>query len=104
MWTISIFNILNFAVYWKYALLLIFSGIIWAIWNKVFLKGNKWIRTIFALSALSLLTCTILTTFSFFDNSNFLFYSLLSFTVSALLILIQDKRIERKEKKEQSNL
>lgn len=96
LWIISIFKVISFAVYWKYALLLIFSGIIWAVWNKVFVRGTGVLKVIFALSALSLIACTLLTCFSFFDNSDFLFYSLLMFTLSALAILVVDSRKRKK--------
>lgn len=97
IWIISFyFKIIDFAIYWKYALLLIFIGIIWAIWNKVFFKGNKILKIIFALSSLMLVFCTVLTCFSFLDDSNFLFISLLVFTSSAVLIILLNERNKKK--------
>jgi hypothetical protein len=97
IWILAVFKIVDFAIYWKYALLLIFAGIIWAIWNKVFSKGNKFFQFVFAASALMLFTCTLLTCFSFFDDSNFLFYSLVSFTGSSVLIILLDRRNAKKQ-------
>ena len=88
IWTASVFKWLDLKIYWKYALLLIFTGIIWAIWNKIFFRGNRWTKILFSLSAALLLITSILTCFSFFDNSDLLFYSLVSYTFSAMLILI----------------
>lgn len=97
IWILAVFKVIDFAIYWKYALLLIFGGIIWAIWNKVFSKGNKFFQFLFAVSALMLLSCTILTCFSFFDDSNFLFYSLVFFTGSSVLIILMDRRNMKKQ-------
>jgi hypothetical protein len=91
IWILAIFKIIDFAMFWKYGMLFIFSGIIWAVWNKVFSRGNNVLKIIFALSAISLLVTTVLTCFSYFDQSDTLFYSLLAFTVSAGLIMVTGK-------------
>ncbi len=96
IWIFAIFKVIDFAVFWRYALLLIFSGIIWAVWNKVFVRGTGVMKIVFAISGLSLIACTLLTCFSVFDNSDFLFYSLVAFTASALLILVFHSRKSRK--------
>ncbi|MGV3629750.1 MAG: hypothetical protein ACO1O6_01005 [Bacteroidota bacterium] len=97
IWIISIFKIIDFAIFWRYALLLIFSGIIWAIWNKVFVRGTGVMKVIFALSGLMLILCTLLTCFSFFDNSDVLFYSLVAFTASTVIILLVHTLRSRKK-------
>lgn len=91
IWILAIFKLIDFASYWKYGMLLIFCGIIWAVWNKVFSKGTTLLKLLFASSALALLITTILTCFSYFDQSDTLFYSLLAFTVTALLIIVTAK-------------
>lgn len=102
IWILAIFKIIDFAVYWKIALLLIFGGIIWAIWNKIFPKGNLLLKICFGLSSLALLLCTLLTCFSFFDDSNYLFYILLCFTASAILIMLLDFYKNRKKSSDAS--
>lgn len=97
LWLLSILKLLPFAIFWKYGMLLIFSGIIWAIWNKVFPKGSFFLKVIFGLSAFSLILTTLLTCFSFFDNSSILFYSLLIFTISSMVIILNHK--SKKQKK-----
>ncbi len=97
IWIISFyFKMIEFAIYWKYTLLFIFVGIIWGIWNKVYFKGNNLLKTIFTLSSLMLVLCTFLTCFSFFDDSNFLFVSLLMFTASATLIILLNERNKKR--------
>lgn len=96
IWIIAVFKIIDFVAFWRFALLLIFSGIIWAIWNKVFVRGTGAMKIIFAISALTLVVCTLLTCFAFFDSSDFLLYSLIAFTASALIILLVHNLRSRK--------